>query len=161
MTLRCDQLGYTYSAGKRPALRDVTLAFDAPVTAIIGPNGAGKSTLLRLLAGVADSRGRAGRIELDGRALNEVPVADRVRRMAYVSQTPRVAAPLTVAEVVGLGRAVQVPDCDAVQRALTSVGLVDRSNDRFSDSSRRSPGFLPSSTVRRPIGPATCWPMSR
>ncbi|MFB3432041.1 MAG: ABC transporter ATP-binding protein [Phycisphaerales bacterium] len=131
MTLRCDQLGYTYSTGKRAALRDVSIAFDAPVTAIIGPNGAGKSTLLRLLAGVADSRGQAGKIELDGWALNEIPVADRVRRMAYVSQTPRVAAPLTVAEVVGLGRAVQVPDRDAVRRALASVGLVDRFNDRF------------------------------
>lgn len=112
-------------------LRDISLSFEAPVTAIIGPNGAGKSTLLRLLAGVADRRGLTGRVELDGQPLEQLPVADRVRRLAYVSQTPRISAPLTVGEVVGLGRVLQRPDAEAVSRALDRVGLRDRAEERF------------------------------
>jgi iron complex transport system ATP-binding protein len=131
VTLRCDQLGYAYPSGDLPVLQDVSLVFEAPVTAIIGPNGAGKSTLLRLLAGIADRRGRRGGVTLDGRAIEHVPVVERVRRIAYVSQTPRVSAPLTVAEVVGLGRVVQSPSSDVVGRALDAVGLGDRAEDAF------------------------------
>ena len=112
-------------------LRDVSLTFDAPVTAIIGPNGAGKSTLLRLLGGVADQRGRSGSVELDNTPIARVPVGERVRRMAYMSQSPRVSAPLSVSEVVALGRATQDPDDEAVRRALATVGLEDRGDERF------------------------------
>ncbi len=69
------------------------------VVCVIGPNGSGKSTLLSSLAGlVAPSSGRL-------RVLGQEPEAVR-DRLSYVMQSTPVprATPITVREVVGLGR---------------------------------------------------------
>ena len=61
------------------AVRDVSLNLErGRIHALIGPNGAGKSTLVNLLAGELDPT--AGRIELDGRAIEGMP-AHRVARL--------------------------------------------------------------------------------
>jgi branched-chain amino acid transport system ATP-binding protein len=46
------------------------------IVGLIGPNGAGKSSVLRAIAGLV--RPASGRIELDGRSLEDVPVHHRV-----------------------------------------------------------------------------------
>lgn len=69
------------------------------VISVIGPNGSGKSTLLSALAGLVSPA--AGTLEV----LGTTPVLAR-RRLSYVMQAtpvPRVT-PITVQEVVGLGR---------------------------------------------------------
>lgn len=65
-------------------------------TAIIGPNGSGKSTLLNAVAGVIEPR--SGSLTLPG-------VRGR-RRVSYVMQSIAfpTGTPITVAEVVGMGR---------------------------------------------------------
>lgn len=72
------------------------------VLAIIGPNGAGKSTLLRVLAGeLSPDRGR---LRIDGRETDRRDQVGLARRRAVLPQATHIAFPLTVEQVVGLGR---------------------------------------------------------
>lgn len=107
---------------------------------LIGPNGAGKSTLLRTLAGTLP---HGGELTLDGRPLAGYSARERARRIGYLGQDRHVAWPLTVADVVALGR---IPyrsplsresdaDRQAVARALHVThmeGLANRHSDRLS-----------------------------
>jgi iron complex transport system ATP-binding protein len=74
---------------------------------LIGPNGAGKSTLLRLLAGLLPQS--AGRLRLDGQALDQLPPEQRARRIAYLAQNGPVHWPLPVERLVALGRLPHLP----------------------------------------------------
>ncbi|HET9870258.1 MAG TPA: ABC transporter ATP-binding protein [bacterium] len=69
---------------------------------LLGPNGAGKSTLLRLMAGLLRPAG--GRVLLDGRPLDSIPVRDRARRVAFLPQSVQFHFPLSVLEIVRMGR---------------------------------------------------------
>jgi len=93
------------------------------LTALVGPNGAGKTTLVRALAGLLPAEGR---ISIDGRALDEISPRERARRIAYLPQGNVFHWPLSVADVVALGRTphadpfsgVTADDRAAVARAL-------------------------------------------
>jgi iron complex transport system ATP-binding protein len=109
--------------------------------ALVGPNGAGKSTLLGALAG--DVRVAAGVVELDGRPLRAWEPGELARVRAVVAQHSDASFPLTVREVVALGR---LPHGDerharaAVDRALDAVGLTtlaDRPIPRLSGGERQ------------------------
>ena len=96
--------GITVRAGETTLVADA--GFDAPgaaITALLGPNGAGKSTLLRAVAGI--ERPASGTVTLDGADLLALPRRERARRLALVEQEAATELPLTVREVVGLGRA--------------------------------------------------------
>jgi iron complex transport system ATP-binding protein len=87
----------------RTIIRDLNLALQpGDLVGVIGPNGAGKTTLLRGLAGLVPLI--SGAITLDGKALGEITLRDRARRLAYLPQDRTVHWPLTVARVVALGR---------------------------------------------------------
>lgn len=86
--------GGRVSRGARTILRDVTLTLPpGSLTVVTGSNGSGKSTLLMVLAGLH-------RLDTGSLAL-----ADGARR-AFVPQRSAASdtLPLTVAEVVGMGR---------------------------------------------------------
>lgn len=90
------------------------------VVAVIGPNGSGKSTLLSALPGLLAPA--AGTL----RVLGVTPVQARAR-LSYVMQStpvPRVT-PITVREVVGLGRLAELgmfrPFRPADRQAVTSA----------------------------------------
>jgi iron complex transport system ATP-binding protein len=97
---------------------------------LVGPNGAGKTTLLRTLAGLL--RPSEGRIEWEGRSLDELSRRELARRLAYVPQIRPARVPLTAEEVVTLGRypyleplqwAPRPEDRAAVERALALVEI--------------------------------------
>lgn len=69
------------------ALIDVSLCV-APgmLVAVTGPVGAGKSALARALLGLYPLR--QGSVRLDGRPLDEIPAAERARRIGYLPQEP-------------------------------------------------------------------------
>jgi iron complex transport system ATP-binding protein len=87
----------------RTILSDIDLTLEpGRFVGLVGPNGAGKTTLLRVLAGlVTPSRGR---VTLEGRPLAGMGRKERARRIAALFQGAGVGWPMTVREIVALGR---------------------------------------------------------
>lgn len=118
--------------GARTVIAEASFALGVgQVLALVGPNGAGKSTLLRAIAGLVPHEGR---VSIEGRA---VTARERVGSLAYVPQQSRLQSPLTVRDVVRLGRfqhqtrllGTTAEDERAVTEALVSTrteGLADR-----------------------------------
>jgi iron complex transport system ATP-binding protein len=116
---------------EREVMRDVTFSL-APgeLVALCGPNGAGKSTLLRLMLGLQTPR--AGRVELGGTPVGALTRREIARRAALLPQESPDDLPLTVREVVALGRLPHLgrfqpegeEDARAVARALEATDTV-------------------------------------
>ncbi|MGK7311918.1 MAG: ABC transporter ATP-binding protein [Candidatus Longimicrobiales bacterium M2_2A_002] len=103
MIYRAAGLRYRYPDARRDAVRDVELAVPrGAFYAVIGPNGCGKTTLLKLLLGALDPR--AGRIAYDDRPLDAWPRRQLARRVGVVPQSEELVFPLTVRELVAMGR---------------------------------------------------------
>ena len=122
------------SLGGRPVLRGVDLTVHpGEVVALLGANGSGKSTTVRALVGSVSLQ--RGTLELFG-----TPYA-RFRawhRVGYVPQRTSAAGgvPASVREIVSTGRLsrhgllpLRRRDREAVDRALASVGMLDRAGD--------------------------------
>lgn len=129
--------GIGFDVRERTILDGVDVAFAPGVlTAVLGPNGAGKSTLLRIAAGLR--RPTRGSVRYAGTPLTTIRPDALARRRAVLSQHSEPAFPLSVEEVVGMGRYphfARVPgprDRAAVARALERVGLTGRRAQRFS-----------------------------
>jgi ATP-binding cassette, subfamily B, multidrug efflux pump len=76
---------FRYSTATAPALHDIWLDIPAgALAAVTGPVGAGKSALARTLLGLYPLE--AGQVLLDGRPLDDVPVAERAARTGYLPQ---------------------------------------------------------------------------
>jgi iron complex transport system ATP-binding protein len=85
------------------ALGDVSLCIEpGSLVGLLGPNGCGKTTLLKLLSGVL--RAERGRIELDGRALADIPRRELARQIAVVPQETHPAFDYSVLEMALMGR---------------------------------------------------------
>ena len=93
----------TFRVGDKELIRDISLSFGpAKLHLIIGPNGAGKSTLIKVLARLL--RPQTGVIEYEGADVAAASEADLARHRAVLSQAVEVAFPLSVREVVMMGR---------------------------------------------------------
>ncbi|WP_116115848.1 ABC transporter ATP-binding protein [Austwickia chelonae] len=107
------------------------------VVGLIGPNGSGKSTFLRTL--YAALRPRAGLITIDEQPITALRSHDLARRVAVVAQETPSDLPITVADMVLLGRAPHRQalaaftreDHQAVAAALTRVGVRALADRRF------------------------------
>lgn len=93
----------TFRVGNRALVSEVSVLF-APgkLHLIIGPNGAGKSTLIKILARLL--RPQTGRVEYEGNDIEQTSEFELAKRRAVLSQAIEVAFPLTVREVVMMGR---------------------------------------------------------
>jgi iron complex transport system ATP-binding protein len=93
----------TFRVGGRALISEVSARF-APgrLHLIIGPNGAGKSTLIKVLARLL--RPHTGKVEYEGTDVREASESDLAKRRAVLSQAVEVAFPLSVREVVMMGR---------------------------------------------------------
>jgi iron complex transport system ATP-binding protein len=95
--------GLAWEAGGRRILGPVDLdVARGESLVVVGPNGAGKTTLLRLLAGLLTPS--AGGLRFGGRPFASYSRKGLARQIAYVPQLRPVRVPLTVEEVVLLGR---------------------------------------------------------
>lgn len=96
-----DEVGF--SVPGRTLVERVSLSLYAHrVTGLIGHNGSGKSTLIKMLAG--QLRPSQGAIRFGGRPLDDWPIREFARKLAYLPQTPPLAAGMLVRELVAFGR---------------------------------------------------------
>lgn len=87
----------------RRILDDVSIASKAgKIIGLIGPNGAGKTTLIRVLAGLV--KPDQGQVLLDGRPMDEITLTTRARQLAYLPQEHIVHWPISVYDLVAMGR---------------------------------------------------------
>ncbi len=99
------------------------------VLALTGPNGAGKTTLLRALARLLRPQG--GAILVDGRDVWSLSTREAAQHIGLVPQGEALEWPLTVEQVVALGRAphrgwflpLSSKDQQAIEYALAETGL--------------------------------------
>jgi len=93
----------TFRVGDKALISDVSLSFEpAKLHLIIGPNGAGKSTLIKVLARLL--RPQTGIVEYEGVDIKDRDEAELAKHRAVLSQAVEVAFPLSVREVVMMGR---------------------------------------------------------
>lgn len=93
----------TYSVKGRELISSVSVSFaTGKLHIIIGPNGAGKSTLIKILS--RSLRPQTGQVIYDGTDVHDANEAALAKRRAVLSQAVEVAFPLSVREVVMMGR---------------------------------------------------------
>jgi len=139
LAVEAEGLSKTYSGEGAPVTVFRNLSFELPAgvfAAIMGPSGVGKSTLLHLLGGI--DRPDAGRVEVFGSGLAEMPAAERARfrnkNIGFVFQFHHLLPEFTAEENVAFPhRIAGVAAGPARQRArelLARVGLADRGGHR-------------------------------
>ncbi len=101
--LAADAVAFSYPYSAATILSGISISL-APgdLTAIIGPNGSGKTTLLRLLSG--GLRPQAGQVRLAGVPLTSLARQEIAKRVAVVPQEIAIPFPLTVRQLVEMGR---------------------------------------------------------
>jgi iron complex transport system ATP-binding protein len=110
--------------GKRIILKDISLNVAAgEIVAVIGPNGAGKTTLIRSVSGTLPIK--TGQIQVKGRDVAELSVAQRARHLAVVPQARQMGGAYSVAQAIMMGRTAYMGwlgrESDADQRAVQTA----------------------------------------
>jgi len=137
--LTLDDVSFGYTAS--PVVKDVSLTVDSgEYVGLIGPNGSGKSTLLRLILGLHTPD--TGRAELFGHPAREFVDRERVGYVAQDVTENTKKMPITVAEVVLMGRfphagfgRVDKRDRELTQQALETVGIDHLADRRITNLS--------------------------
>ncbi|MGB8192073.1 MAG: heme ABC transporter ATP-binding protein [Chitinophagaceae bacterium] len=92
-----------YSIGSKQILKGITLDFTAGEFAmILGPNGSGKSTYLKIFSGEINKF--EGEVWYDEKPINAIQKEQLSTCRAVMSQQTELSFPLTVEEVVMMGR---------------------------------------------------------
>jgi iron complex transport system ATP-binding protein len=130
-----ERVTFRHPGASRDALHDVTCQLaGGGVTAILGPNGAGKSTFVRLLIGLAQPA--SGMVHYRGRSLEKWPRGAIAREIGFVPQGEESVFPMTVREVVAMGRYPHLGPWRAesdVDRRLVRHALEDVDAFAFAD----------------------------
>ena len=96
-------IGYSNNTAKHEVQSQLNLELKAgELVCLIGPNGCGKSTLLRTISGLQKSI--AGEVLMDGKALHQLSIRRRARRIALVLTDRVDLENATVFNIVAFGR---------------------------------------------------------
>jgi len=143
--LTADRVTFAYNG--HPVICELSLTVaEGELVGLIGPNGAGKTTALRVLAGQRIPG--AGTVLLDNRNVGGLSSLARARQIGLVPQGESLAWPLTVEEIVALGRAahrgwllsLSALDREVIAWALACTNLTefrDRPMDKLSGGERQ------------------------
>jgi iron complex transport system ATP-binding protein len=139
----------TFTAGGRDLIAGICARFEpGRLHLLIGPNGAGKSTLIKVLAGLMPAD--RGRVTYGGADIAAEDHAALARRRAVLSQAVEIAFPLTVREVVAMGRYPHFgtrasSDDEAIVSDVMDyfdvAGMADRSYPTLSGGERQRVNF--------------------
>ena len=129
------------SYGSTDVIKGVDLHIkDGEFVVFVGPSGCGKSTLLRMVAGLEEISG--GTLEIDGKAMNDVPSRDR--GIAMVFQSYALYPHLTVAENMGFSLQLRKRPKEEINaqvreaaRILQIEHLLDRKPSQLSGGQRQ------------------------
>ena len=147
MSFQAEQLTFRYPNVSAPAIDGVSLRVTpGSMFAIIGPNGSGKSTVVRALLGSIVPQ--QGTVMYADRAVAEWPRAELARRVGAVTQIEEMPFPVSVRELVAMGRYPHLgalrsegaADREAVERAMQRCDvehLATRSMDTLSGGERQ------------------------
>jgi iron complex transport system ATP-binding protein len=126
----------TYKVGNKTLLDDVSVSFEpGKLNLIIGPNGAGKSTLVKLLCN--QIKVQNGSILYGGKNVNGISIANLAKIRAVLSQNVELAFPLTVSEVVMMGRyphftgKPEMKDETACEEAMRFFNVLDMADRNY------------------------------
>lgn len=98
MFLQVSNLSKTF--GKEQVLRNLSFTLDAHrMMSVLGRSGSGKTTLLKIIAGLEPPDN--GRVELEGKAMNEMPA--HLRNIVYLYQEPLLFPHLNAFENIAFG----------------------------------------------------------
>ena len=139
LAIRADNLAKTYAGEGAPVTVFSNLSFElqeGAFAAVMGPSGVGKSTLLHLLGGI-DSPD-AGKVEVFGQALEELPPRERARfrndRIGFVFQFHHLLPEFTAEENVAFPHRIAGESAGEARRRaaamLDRVGLLERRDHR-------------------------------
>jgi lipoprotein-releasing system ATP-binding protein len=139
LAIKASHLSKTYAGEGTPVtvFSDLSFELESGVfAAVMGPSGVGKSTLLHLLGGI--DRPDAGRVEIFGQSLEELPPRERGRwrneRIGFVFQFHHLLPEFSAEENVSLPhRIAGLSARDSLERArdlLGRVGLAGRGDHR-------------------------------
>src|SRR4051812_41126949 len=99
--LKADNI--SYSIGKKSILAGVSAEFHpGEFNMILGPNGSGKSTFLKIFSG--EIHNNDGNVFYGDKKIRSIKTEELARFRAVMSQQPVLSFPLTVNEVVMMGR---------------------------------------------------------
>jgi iron complex transport system ATP-binding protein len=113
-------------------LSDVSFSVaSGQMVGLLGPNGAGKTTAARALLGLQALT--SGNATLNGKDAHRLTPKDRARIASYLPQARKMAWPISVRDMVGLGRyshgdglgRLRADDDDAIEAALCDCDLSD------------------------------------
>lgn len=128
----------SFAYDKQPVLKDISLTVaEGDFLGLIGPNGSGKTTLLKLMLGLKTPD--SGRIELFGTRADKFKEGTRLAYVSQQSSETAISMPVTVREVVRMGRYAHAglfpltkADRDIVSHALETVGIDHLANRKIS-----------------------------
>jgi zinc transport system ATP-binding protein len=131
----------TFAYGDQPAVDDVSLTVEqGDFLGLVGPNGSGKTTLLHLMLGLNSPD--EGSIELFGEPVDEFEAGERIGYVSQQATEKGSTMPVTVREVVTMGRFAHAghgrlteTDETAVAEALDTVGIADLAERRINQLS--------------------------
>jgi len=135
-------LSFRFPAASPFKLESVDLSIQkGELVGFLGPNGAGKSTLLRLMVGLL--KPLSGEILVEGRPLSSVRVKERAKKIAFVAQSTDFPFPLSVWEIVEMGRhpflgrfeMMSAKDKSICERALKLCDVWDFKDRSFNELS--------------------------
>jgi iron complex transport system ATP-binding protein len=144
---KIQNLSFRYPARSNFELQKINLSIETgSLVGILGPNGAGKSTLLKLMVGLL--KPQEGQVLFDRQPLQHITVRERAKKIAYVPQSLHFTFPLTVWEIVEMGRhpylgrfqPMGTDDRKICERALElcdAMGFKERSYDELSGGERQ------------------------